>query len=121
MKRRSTVAIRTRRPAKATGPKTVSVSLDPIAQALDHWLTLCVTGKPIPQRVWNTLDQACGELQPHQVPGRHPKAEMVRAWLAYREAQRDLQRGVWKRTDAAFHEAYLAWQNWKQSGRHAKA
>ncbi len=117
---RSSIARRSRR-SPTTVSKSAGTSLDPIAQALDRWLTLCVTGKPIPQRVWNTLDQACGELQPHQVPGRHPKAEMVRAWLAYREVQRDIQRGVWKTTDAAFHEAYLAWQNWKQGGRHAKA
>lgn len=129
MKRRSTLATRTRRlvnqsarhPAKASAPKAVSVSLDPIAQALDRWLTLCVTGKPIPQRVWNELDTACGEMQAHQVRGHGPKADMVRAWLGYRAAQAAVQRGALRRTDTAFQAAYLAWQNWREHGRHARA
>ncbi len=129
MKRRSTLATRTRRlvntsahrPAKASEPKAVTVSLDPIAQALDRWLTLCVTGKPISQRVWNELNTACGEMQAHQVRGHGPKADMVRAWLGYRAAQAAVRRGALRRTDAAFQAAYLAWQNWKEHGRHARA
>jgi hypothetical protein len=97
------------------------VPLNPIAQALDRWLTLCVTGKPIPQRVWDELDTACGELQAHQVRGNGPKSNMVRAWLGYRAAQAAVQRGTLRRTDTAFQTAYLAWQNWKEHGRHARA
>jgi len=117
---RSSIARRSRR-SPTTVSKPAGASLDLIAQALDRWLTLCVTGKRIPQRVWDDLATACGVLQVHQVRGNGPKADMVRAWLGYRAAQTAVQRGTLRCTDAAFHEAYLAWQNWKQSGRHAKA
>jgi hypothetical protein len=129
MKHHSALATRTRRPvnksarrpAKVSEPKAVTVPLDPIAQALDRWLTLCVSGKPIPQRVWDELDTACGELQAHQVRGNGPKSNMVRAWLGYRAAQAAVQRGALRRTDTAFQAAYLAWQSWKAHGRHARA
>lgn len=136
MTRRSTLPTRTRRlanqtakragrPAKAvvqTPPKAANGTvLDPIAQAIDRWLTLCVTGQRIPQRVWDQLDHACGEWQAHQVRGTGPKAEMVRAWLGYRAAQAAVQRGTLQRTDASFHAAYVAWQHWKEHGRHARS
>jgi hypothetical protein len=135
MTRHSTLPTRTRRlanqsakrvsrSAKAAAlksPKAVTgVALDPIAQAIDRWLTLCVTGKRIPQRVWDQLDHACGEWQAQQVRGTGPKAELVRAWLGYRAAQAAVQRGTLLRTDASFHAAYVAWQQWKEHGRHAR-
>ena len=138
MTRHSTLPPRTRRlanqsstratrpskvPAKAPSAKATSggMLLDPIAQAVDRWLTLCVTGRRIPQRVWDQLEQACGEWQARQVRGTGPKAEMVRAWLGYRAAQAAVHRGTPERTDAAFHAAYVAWQHWKEHGRHARS
>lgn len=109
------------RPRAASGLKAPGVALDPIAQAIDRWLTLCVIGKRIPQRVWDQLEQACGDLQQHQVRGTGPKVEMVRAWLGYRAAQAAVQRGTLQRTDASFHAAYVAWQQWKERGRHARS
>ncbi len=136
MTRQSTLPTRTRRlanqsskratrPAKASAKTTHAKTmggtlLDPIAQAIDHWLTLCVTGKRIPPRVWDQLDQACGAWQPQQVRGTGPKAELVRAWLGYRAAQAAVRRGQLLRTDASFRAAYMAWQHWKEHGRHAR-
>lgn len=117
-----TASLRSRgRAAQTSHPKSSGVPLDLIARALDRWLTLCVTGKRIPQRVWHELDATCGELLAHQVPGNNPKAEMIRAWLGYRAAQVAVHRGQRLNTDAAFHAAYLAWMNWKKRGRHVQA
>lgn len=125
MKRRVSAAVHAAhtqrsRPVKTSPPQSAGVLLDPIALALDRWLTLCATGQRIPQRVWNELDAACGERLAHQVHGATPKAEMIRAWLGYRAAQVAVQRGQRLNTDASFHAAYLAWLNWKKRGRHAK-
>jgi len=108
------------KPRAVSGAKGPGAALAPIVQAIDRWLTLCVTGKRIPQRVWDDLVAACGDLQAHQVRGTGPQAEMVRAWLGYRAAQMAVQRGMWQRTDVAFHAAYVAWQEWKEHGRHAR-
>ena len=100
--------------------KATQVALEPIAQALDRWLTLGVTSRHIPPRVWDTLDKTWGELLVHQVRGNAPKAEMIRAWLGYRTAQMAHQCGQRLPTEATFHAAYLAWQNWQARGRYAR-
>ena len=132
MKRHSSATARTRRfktvslksrkrAAQPSHLKSSGVQLDPIAPALDRWLTLCAAGQRIPQRVWNELDAACGEPLAHQVHGNNPKAEMIRAWLGYRAAQVAVHRGQRLNTDVSFHAAYLAWMNWKKRGRHVQA